>query len=260
MTRTILPLLLLGAACRPVKEAPPELDALILTFWNEWETASDEEIRGYAEDLVDVIDFEALDQRPIDGSMSYLDQEGVDRVEKEFTGDPDTAHPMFLVNRFACTSGQLEPILYHLDQNALYPVYDRYDRVYTSDDAAYLDRSERTLSWDVELETSFILSKYTEWLSGGIRYVEDGDDPILLTRTWITRHSEFAGDANAFDQDYQVEVYFRHGGSMLHLYGLWRDMKIGSYTTEDTTVSRPILNKLAEWDDQTAALCAEGKP
>ena len=63
------------------------------------------------------------------------------------------------------------------------------------------------------------------------------------------------------DQDYQLEAYWTSGGRVVHAYGMWRKASFGTgFDMESESSQRILLNNLLDWDEDTAALCAEGRP
>ena len=63
------------------------------------------------------------------------------------------------------------------------------------------------------------------------------------------------------NQDYQLELYWTLGRARVHAYGMWRQADFGSgFDMEGESASGTLLNNLLDWDDDTAALCAEGRP
>ena len=59
-------------------------------------------------------------------------------------------------------------------------------------------------------------------------------------------------------QDYEIEMFWAPSpGKMFHVYGMWRDVKIGSVglTLDDNGLMNMELDGLVSWDDKTAKLC-----
>ena len=64
-----------------------------------------------------------------------------------------------------------------------------------------------------------------------------------------------------FEQDYQIELFWeRAPGELVHAYGIWREMNVGGLSAEDEGFVNVTLNNMVDWDEQTVALCAEGRP
>lgn len=246
--------------CRGVKAAPEDLDGLLHWFWDHGDTVDADDFSESVATLHGVAGA-ALDAK-VDGEVSRLSAEQVEPYDRPDV-DPATAAGIFLLNPFACEPDALERILIHLAQDELYEgVYDRYARTYTSDRDAYLARDVDRLGWDVEIEASILGSAYSEKISGSIRAVDTEHGQAFLTRTWLTEPADFGGGGKSWPQDWQLELYYApEPGRIVHLYGMWREMSLGAGLSMDGgAVQRVTLNNLADWDRQTEALCAEGRP
>lgn len=266
-----LPLALLGLSltgCKKLDAAPQELDGLLHWFWRNYEDASDEELAEGAVNLYDAVDADSWEELS-EGTVSRLTRDEAAAVGVT-DRDPADAPGIFLVNVYQCTLGKLEPILLYKDQDVLYDgVYDRYDREYTSSRADYESRASPTMTWDVEYEATILGSSYTANIEGGLRRVPKLDDeqsphgPLVLARTHLPRPAVFEGDGDkSQEQDYQLEIYLSRGdGTLLHVYGMWRQANFGAgFTSEDKGVQTILLNSLADWDTDTEAHCLAGRP
>ncbi|HMV68031.1 MAG TPA: hypothetical protein PKA64_14385 [Myxococcota bacterium] len=263
-------IVLLLAACRAVDEAPQDLDAVLHDAWWAYDGAGD--LGAAAEALIALADPDALLDEPVDGTQSRLTATELTRVDLRAPPDDDgtwrlpdpaLARPIFLLNRFTCDLDQLERVLIHLDQDALFEAYDAYSRSYTSDDAAFRDGATDVLTWEAVASASYFgAGSYTETLDGGVRRFDLAAGRGLAGRTWIPFPAHNDGGAIQLRQDYQIEVYVPWGdGDVLHLYGVWRELDLGALgTMEKDTVARVTLNNLAAWDDKVEALCADGVP
>lgn len=248
MRTSIAILLLLLSGCRKVEPAPADLDGLLRWLWTHHEDADLAEAIANLEAAVGEV------EEARDGELTRLLPEEIPRTDV----DPAAARGLYLVNAFPCEVGQLEAILVHLAQDELYEgVYDAYERGYTTDAAPFEAGEADRLGWDVTLEATLLGSSYTERLTGGVRRAGGA----LVQHTWMTEPADF-GDANKeWPQDWQIEVYYPSGADVVHVYGFWREMALGSgLDTEDDTVARVMLNNLVDWDEGTATLCAERRP
>jgi hypothetical protein len=276
-----LSLVLALGACKPIQEAPENLDDALHALWDLYPEGADEDIAIVTDALPLLVDLEALEDKATDGTQSRLVDEDLDRVDL-FAPDDDegtwarpdaaSARPLFLLNVFQCTRAQLEPLLYALDQQSQYGSYDDYSRTYTSDIDAFVGGAP-TITWTADASASNIATgSYSQVLHGGLRRVPmrafDADDAqaglfddshFLLARTWIPFPADTERDNVSFDQDYQLEAYLPlTEGRMLHLYGVWRQMDLGGLgDMENDSVARITLNGLLDWDKTTEALCAE---
>lgn len=259
----LIPLL----GCKKVEPAPADLDSLLHWFWDKWEAGEEAELHDAAVNAFDVVDLEALVDDVQDGSLSRLSDDQTAAVGVSGLSALDAAG-IYLVNVFDCELDELEPILWHSQQDVLYEgVYNSYQRTYTSSQADYASGAAAFLTWDFEYTASYLGSEYTAWPTGGLRHVPADDSlsphgDIVLARTWMPTPAAFDGDGKSYDQDYQVEIYIAAGeGQLLHLYGMWRQAEYGAgFSTEDEGVQRLLLNNLAAWDETTEELCATGIP
>lgn len=260
----VLPLVLAG--CKKVEAAPKELDDLFHWFWSEFDEGSDEQLAEGLRNLHDVVDGDSLDE-VMDGSISKLSDGEANTVDVR-NADGSKAAGIFLVRPFACKMGRLEKILYDLDQDELYPgSYDRYDRDYVSDLGAYKSREDTNIDWETDYTATLLGASFDARVDGGLRRVAkiDGDQSpygaFIVARAWMPRPADFENKNKSLDQDYQIEIFWRQGGRMLHAYGMWREADFGSgYSTNDEGVQRILLNNLSKWDDQTEENCAAGLP
>lgn len=262
LTLTLAALALTG--CKEVEPAPQDLDGLLHALWGGYEADDDLALAELVDALHDEVGGDTFAELE-DGSLTALEDSAADGLPITPAPDVGAARGLYLLNVYGCDLAQLERILYHQDQGDLYDdAYETYRREYTSDLDAYIDRSAPSVSWSVELTGELVGASFTEWLDGGLRYLPDsGQGPALLARTYMTQPSQFEeGSSKSFDQDYQIELFYeRAPGEVLHAYGMWRSLDMGGgLTMEDDAVVRVILNNLADWDEHTAALCAEGRP
>jgi hypothetical protein len=251
----------------PVTNAPEDLDGLVHWFWANSASATDSQLADAAQKL-DVaaggVD-RTLSTAPTKGALTRLAVEELASVGLQDARNPAAARGMLLVNVFPCTLERLEPILYDVDQNAIYSSYDSYSRRYTSDLDAYRARTSTTLSWDSEIEATMVTSKYRESPKGDLRRlapsakVASAVGPVLVTRTWLPEPATFEVKDLTWQQDYQIEVFYENTpGHVVHVYGMWREMKLRAYglTTEDDELANLTLSSLVDWDKTTAKHCA----
>jgi hypothetical protein len=262
MRTSIASTLVLTAACRKVEPAPEDLDGLLGWTWANYDVAEDADVRAAALSLIDVAAITA-DSDALRGSATDLTPEVVAGFGPPGT-DIAAARGFYLVKAFPCALPDLDPVLYHVDQPTLYPDagYDAYDRQYTTDLNAYVERAAPTIGWDIALTATILGATYSEDLHGGLRWVPaDGDEPaVILQRTWMPTEAVFEdGSSKTFTQDYQIELYVEQSpGEVIHLYGIWREMELGVGLTMDSDLAvNTTLNNLEDWDDRTSELCLE---
>lgn len=260
-----LPLVLLHCGCRKVEPAPEELDALMHWMWSRYEDGLDDQLAEGGGNLWDAVDGEGWTEA-WDGSLTPLTRDEAASVGVT-DRDPADAPGVFLVNAYTCSLGELESILLHEAQDELYEgVYDRYERTYTSSREDFEARRTLTMGWQVSYDASLFGTSYTAGIDGGLRAVPEmevsahGD--LLMARTVMPEPAEFEGDGRSQPQDYQLEIWQPRGdGSLLHVYGLWRQADFGAgITSEGEGSQRILLNNLRQWDDETEGHCAAGRP
>ena len=260
-----LPLLLLLGGCKKVEPAPEELDALLHWMWGRYDDGLDEELAEGGANLWDAVDGDGWTES-WDGSVSALTKDEAAAVGVT-DRDPADAPGVFLVNVYDCTLPRLEPILLHRAQDELYDgVYDRYDRTYSTSREDFESRASWTMGWDVSYEASLFGTSYSAEIEGGLRAVPEVETSehgeFLMARTVLPEPARFEGDSRSQPQDYQLEIWQSRGdGTLLHVYGLWREADFGAgITSGDEGSQRILLNNLKQWDDDTEAHCAAGRP
>lgn len=249
-------LLLTACAVEPV---PGDFDGLVRWFWVEYEPADDAALNQGLQTLHTLVDGDTR-QEPLLGELTALTAADIAHVEVPEGTDPASTRGMVMVNPVACTLAQLEPVLYHLEQDALYEgVYSDYARTYTLPLADFTSGASPFIAWEATMGAALLGTAYTETIHGGLRRVEGGERGLLLARAHMPTPAVWEDPDWSFPQDYQIELYWeRAPGELLHLYGIWRYMDLGGLTTDNDGVVITTLNNLVDWDARTAELCAEG--
>ncbi len=267
--RTFIGGVVIGAGlvgCKKVEPAPADLDGLLHWFWQLQADGTDEQLADGIRSLDEVIGADLTEL--VDGSLTDLSADEIALVGRT-DATASAAAGVYMVNAFDCGREQLERILTYSEQDELYDgIYDSYTRSFDGDRDAFLDGTSQTLAWDVTYGATILGTSYIAELRSGVRRVPELDEEqspfgaALVTAAWLTGPATFESDSKAMNQDYQVEIYYaRSPGEILHAYGLWRQADFGSgFTSNDEGVQRLLLNSLADWDDTTVELCAEGRP
>lgn len=258
-------LLLLGA-CETIEPAPKDLDGLAHWFWLNYTAADDAEMADAVDKLHRALDADALEE-PGQGTVSRLSSAELEHVEMQ-DRDPDPAVGLYITGVIRCGLGALEEVLWDLNQDEMYSeAYDSFERSYTSDFDAYRARDETILTWTATYEaTPLPAARYRATMLGGLRYVPTLEDeegspltPAIIQRSWMPRPAEYLDtDANEFDLDFHVEVYYQRGdGEIVHFYPLWRHLAFNGIglSTDDTSVQDMILDGFVDWDVRTEELC-----
>jgi len=257
----------LSTGCRKIEPAPAALDRLFPWFFTKIDEGSDEELAEGIRNLHKAGKVAQLEDT-VDGTISKLTKDELAVVDLQ-NRDPSKASGVYMLNKVTCGLPQLERILYHKQQDDLYEdTYDRYDRTFTTDKQAYIDRDTAELSWEVEYDATILGKECTSTVLAKLRRVPVLDDeqspfgPALIARAHIPRPAQFSGGNTSLSQDYQIEMYYKAGnGEILHAYGIWREADFGGGVTSDNEGSQVILlNELAKWDEVTETLCEEGRP
>lgn len=259
--------MLLLLACAPLDPAPADLDGLLHYLWDHYDEGTDEQLAEVQRNVHAVLG-ETLTET-IDGTVTDLDAEQVALVEMTDV-DPEAAQGLFIARPVACTLEQLERVVSYLEQIELYPdAYETYSRSYTSDYDAYMARETPFLSWEIENTNTLLGAWYSSVAIGRLRYLPDlGSEltpfgPSLHSRIVMTEPATFEeGSSKSLVQNYQLELFYeRSAGELVHVYATWQEGDFGGgVSTEDEAVQRLVVNNMAAWDDDTEALCAEGRP
>ena len=250
-----------AAGCRGVDPAPEDLDGQFHWFWDNAVSADDAPVHDAISAMRAAVELAGTDD-VLRGSVTDLQPEQVEGYIAPGQS-VDEAAGFFLVTHFPCTIAGLEPVLIERDQASQYlDIYDRYERVYTSDADAYLARSVPDLWWDIDLTATLLGATYDEVMSGGVRYLPaDGDrPPAIVQRTWLLEPADFEDSSSkTFEQDYQLEVYVEvEPGTVMHAYATWREINLGlGFTQDDDVVINTTLNNLEDWDERTSELCQQ---
>jgi hypothetical protein len=259
---------LVVVACKDVEPAPEELDELLHWVWQRYDEGTDEELAEALRNLDRAVDGASFSEGS-DGSLTRLSAE-----EAEIVGvtdrDPQLAPGVFLVNRFGCGMGQLEEILSYPDQSELYEgVYTDYGRTFDEPREQWLSGESPRVDYDIEYTASVLGAAYTARSRGALRRVPELDaestpfGAFVIQRSYMPEPGAFedASSSKTMEQDYQLELYWSRGEEVLHAYGMWRQASYGSgIDMEDEGSQRILLNNLLSWDEDTASLCAEGRP
>lgn len=253
-------LLLLSACAKPV-DAPEDLDELFHYFWSKYEDGTDEELLAAAANL------DPLIQEASEGLVTDLTDEEQATVDLGSPRDPAEATGMFVAGPLDCAFSDTERLLYALDQDGLYEgvpgtqSYDAYNRVYTSDLAAYQARDTPFLTWTTTYTVTPLFTTYTAVISGSMRYVAgaDGAGPVVIQRSFLADPAVMEGDTeDYFDQDYQLDLVLPNGSISAHAYTFWRDLQSAGLDDESTGVQNLLIDGLVDFYDAAETVCATG--
>jgi len=187
----------------------------------------------------------------------------VDGIEPESEAGLYTADSMD-----SCSLAELEEIMAFLEQDLLFDHFDSYARSYTSDRAAYFDRTASRLTWDVAYSVTIpFAGRYDAETLGEARRVDDLGaastpfGPFVIFRSALAAPATFDSDGNVFDQDRRIQLlYTPADGRLTHIEALWRHMEAGAVDTGSEVIRSLIVSGLHDWEDEAAAWCGEDLP
>ncbi|MEW5850525.1 MAG: hypothetical protein AB2A00_17195 [Myxococcota bacterium] len=251
--------------CVSTDPIPDEQNALMRWLWANYDGATDAQLHEAITRLHRLFDGDNL-TRNVSGTLDDLTSSDLNTVNMS-NRDPGPATGLLLVDALDCTVEHLDRITTYDNQIELYPgVYDSYERTYLQSKDDYLARRSPLVSWNLATTGTLLQSAYRMKYAGGNRLIPAAEGsaaigPILFTRSFLREPADFDDDTRAMDQDWQVEVYYeRAPGKVIHLWGDWRQVKMGSLTNDDEVVLEVMLSNMEDWDEQTRQLCADGKP
>lgn len=252
--------------CRGVDPAPTSIDELAHFLWRQSQDGTAEDRHAGIENLHDALGGDVVEDA-IDGTITPLTLDEVALVGND-DEDPSLAQGVYMAKLIRCEMDTFETIVSHPDQERLYTdLYDAYERTYVEDRDAWLAGSLDDLHLKVEYTGSAIGATYDAVSDARLQRippVEDGRfERMVFYRSFFPDPAVFEGDSDKdFRQDYQMELYWeRAPGEILHFYGMWREADWGGgFTSNDPPIQRLLLNALADFDDTTDQLCADGVP
>ncbi|MEQ1567805.1 MAG: hypothetical protein ABMA64_19350 [Myxococcota bacterium] len=251
--------------CKGVEPAPTELDGLLHWMWQRYDETDDEAMAEALVNLDAAIDGASVDE-PRDGTIARMTAE-----EAALVGvtdrDPQDAIGLYLVNAFPCEWDDLTRVLSYPQQEELYlDVYDTYARTFDAGSARdpWLAGDQLRIDYDIDYSATVLGASYTVAARGALRTIPELDDEaspfgaFLVQRSYMPTPAVYAEETDkSLDQDYQLEVYWEHGGQIVHAYGLWRQANYGTgFDSESESAQRLLLNELADWDTTTSESCA----
>ena len=251
-------------ACKGVEPAPDDLDALSTYMWRHFLDEEQDALQMGITNLHTIMDVDNFEEL-VDGSISNLSQSDLDALERE-DQNASLLSGVFFVNKVDCPISGIEPNVYALAQDELHPnTYDAYERTYTSNFDAYVNREENMLSWETTYDISGFGYEYTAHLESRLRYAakESSDDfaDMIISRTILQEPAYFeegSTDRGLF-QDFQMEIYYQlDSGDSFHFYGIWREMTLfGDTTFASESAQRLVLDGLSDWDKDIEENCIQ---
>ena len=231
-------------------------------LWKFYEKGSDDTVKRAIDDVQGVV--ARAGELPLQVKIGDLTNEDLALIGK--TADPAAPQGMLLVDDLDCTLDQVERLVVAKNQTELYPdLYDAYTRTYVTNVQDLLMGKSPTVVWHTDYTASAVSRTYVAGLTGGARRVA-GANPlggdVILSRTILDKPATFIkGDDAAFDQDYQIELYYALAPRKVrHFYALWRQFRIGGLDAESDLYVNLVLGNLRDFDVRTGILCRNDTP
>lgn len=237
--------------------APDDVDGLARWFWLS--AGEDDAAVADAAARLDATPAMRALGPPLEGGLRRL-LPGDAAVVGLMTPDVSRAAGMVVLDVIRCPLDRVERLIAQTDQKALHGGFDRYSRTYTSDAAAYFERRVPRLDWRSEYTFSLLGTSYDAVLPGGLRRVPAQPGfprgPVVVAHAWLPAPATVNGVGSYFRQDYQVQVlYERAPGEVVHLYALWREMKLAGFDTDGGVLVGETLDKLVAADHDFETHC-----
>lgn len=258
--------IVLLTGCRGVDAAPTGIDDLAHYLWRQQEQGTPEESQAAIENLHAALGADVIEDA-IDGTISPLTREEAALVDND-DEDPTLAQGVYMAKLIHCDMDTFETIVSHPDQDRLYTdLYDHYTRNFEGDRDAWVAGSLDDLHLTFRYTGSALGATYDAASDARLQRIQPVDngrfERVVFYRSYFPEPAVFQGNSDKdFRQDYQMELYWeRAPGEIVHFYGMWREADWGGgFTSNDPPVQRLLLNALADFDDTTDELCANGVP
>jgi hypothetical protein len=246
-----------------VNKAPADQDSLGRALWSAFRE-DDATLREHVLAAHDVFLAEDLKNGERSGSLSDLRADDLRMLDDLAPiPDPSRARGYFFMRRVRCSFAQMDSAFATPEQTKLHPkVYDAYQRRYDGDVDAYLAGGVATISWSTDISATILGSKYEETLRIDMRRIkgEGTRDPLLVSRAYMVRPAVFANGSDVFAQDYVLEiVYPLDAESMVYFYLGWREMKIGTFSTDDDLTLAVTFGQLSSFQGRVEDACRSGR-
>lgn len=274
--RPTLPLLTLVAlcGCRLPDPAPVEIDEIVQFGFSRYATDEDDLNDRTLADAAENLSLWWSDN--ITGKELFaasdeteLRAEDLDTLNPPSSAADSDALLGVMVGRVTdCTLQDIDRLYFIDDQRSLFPDnYVSYTRTRTSDFDCFSagDCEEATWTTDVVQETQVLATTVTRefTLGSGLRQVaavpSEGTEEVVtarFSRTWMLDPAVLTpGIANSdFRQNYQLEIITPHNGGVIHLYGMWTDLRSDLDTSASIFVNS-YIDGLAETLDALETHC-----
>ncbi|MCC6807431.1 MAG: hypothetical protein IT381_08405 [Deltaproteobacteria bacterium] len=243
-----------------VERAPATVDELVRATWTVFDkTPAD--IAAFATNAHEVLKGDTRKTTPARGRVKSLSDTDLAAFVVA-TKNPPKARGIYVYDRLDCTIAEIENLATAPNQKELFPgLYDDYTREYFSDRDAFLAGAMNRLQYATTLKASVVGNQYTSVATVEALRVPAPDaetiptGPMLMLRQFLPGAAEFRGDGD-FQQDYQVELFYPiPDGTTMHLYGVWREMRVGTFSADDDVTMTLILDGLIDYDKRMEKHC-----
>lgn len=244
--------------------ATDEMTTSLRGFFAKYDNGTPDELKAAAAKLPGIVS--RTGGIPLQGKVGPLTAEDLKSIGFE-TRNVGAIQGLLLLSEIECPIEKVEQLVVARNQTELYPkLYEKYARTFQSSAADYFARKTPTMTWKTAYSAKVGAYAYDADLIGGSRFIPNAapnGGPLLLARTYLTAPARFTsgGDSAAFNQDYQMEVYYETTpGRTAHVYGLWREYRAGSLTSDNDLYVSLVLGNLADFDKRTSIVCKNGSP
>jgi hypothetical protein len=234
-----------------------------------YDSLTDSDVHDGVRNLdTEVSTLERENKIPLMAKLDDLQRSEIEHMGLPASTDPTLAQGMVVITTMPCTLEQVEAIIVGDDFGQQFPnVYDSYTRNYTTSIDDYLSRKTNTVSWITTYQATLLGDRYTAEVKGEARWVpaDEGDvpnGPVLIDRAVLMKPGVFEGSSSkSFLQDYQVDVFYeRAPGLVVHMFAVWRQMNVGTFSTDDDMLINISLANFVQWDQDMSKLCGQSPP
>lgn len=244
----------LALACGRVEPAPEDLDGVARWFFRNAHQAPDDQVLEAVAKLDAAIEGPAL-AKALQLQLAPLTEDEALTVEAA-RGDLSQAFGIVAADLIECGFARVEELIISLDQKSLFGGYEKYLRVYTSDDAAYRARRAPFLTWTVDYTVSAVGVSYDATILSEVRFIPaaKGRGPAFVQRSWLKSPGVFNNPDDFFRQDYQLHVFYpRAEREVIKVTAVWRDMRFAGF--EGSVLGDITLNGIVDFNRKLEEHC-----
>jgi len=252
-------------ACTRPDPAPTDLDGLAHFFFDRYRTEDGVPIADGVLNAEAWFNDNAVDGI-LEGTVTDLTPEQVELVGMPSGLSMDNLVGVFLFWQLSCTVSEIERIYLDPNQADLFPGrYVAYGRTYHDGLDCYVDGGCDDANWTIHIEDSLLGKPLVYDLESGTSRIDflatDQTHVIgMMSRTWMPEEAVIgSGDGSAFfDQSYQIELFYPHGGGTIHLYALWNSAGLQGIDPGSAIWPNSYLDGIRDWDTRLIEICDQG--